>query len=82
MKKFALIFIMMLTTFVINAAGFKPLINKNGIYVPFNENTDIVTGFKPSYKTPKESINYYRSCLGYGNGGSYREVQRLSSLCS
>lgn len=68
MKKTSLFIIAIFIVSVINAAGFKPLINKNGTYVPFDEKTDIVPEFKPSEKSPKGSINYYRSCLGYGNG--------------
>lgn len=68
MKKIILFISAMFIASITNAAGFKPLINKNGTYVPFDEKTDIVPGFKPSEKSPKGSINYYRSCLGYGNG--------------
>lgn len=68
MKKTLLFIMAVFTIAMSNAAGFKPLINKNGTYVPFDENTDIVQGYKPSANCPKGSINYYRSCLGYGNG--------------
>ena len=68
MKKIILFISAMFIASITNAAGFKPLINKNGTYVPFDEKTDIVPGFKTSEKSPKGSINYYRSCLGYGNG--------------
>lgn len=68
MKKFIILFWAMLITSTLSAAGFKPLINKNGTYVPFDETKDIVEGYKPSANCPKGSINYYRSCLGYGNG--------------
>ena len=68
MKKYLLFFLVILIASIVNAAGFKPLINKNGTYVPFDEKTDIVIGFKASDKSPKGSINYYIRCLGYGNG--------------
>ena len=68
MKKTSLFIITIFIVSMINAAGIKPLINKNGLYVPFSEETDIVEGYKPSANCPKGSINYYRSCLGYGEG--------------
>ena len=68
MKKISLfISAMFMVTFAF-AAGLKPLINKNGTYVLFDEKSDVVEGYKPSANCPKGSINYYRSCLGYGNG--------------
>lgn len=67
MKKSLLFFIAAFTSLVA-FAGVNPLINKNGTYVPFNEKTDIVSGFESSEECPKGSINYYRSCLGYENG--------------
>lgn len=67
MKKSLLFFIAVFTSLVA-FAGFNPLINKNGTYVPFNEKTDIVAGFKQTDKCPKGSFNYYRSCLGYSDG--------------
>ena len=69
MKKLVLLFFSAMCIAVLaNAAGFKPLINKNGTFVPFDEKADIVEGYKTSANCPKGSINYYRSCLGYGNG--------------
>lgn len=67
MKQHYILIIFLLATSIANAVGFRPLINKNGSYVPFDENTDIVAGFIPSEKYPKGSISYYRTCLGYGN---------------
>lgn len=66
MKKF-FIFIVLFATAVANVFGFEPYINKNGSYVLFDENTDIVADFVPSEKCAKGSFNYFRSCLGYGN---------------
>jgi len=66
MKKFFIIFVLFVTI-VTNVFGFEPYINKNGSYVLFDENTDIVAGFVPSEKCPKGSFNYFRSCLGYNN---------------
>lgn len=49
-------------------AGWIPFVNKNGVYKPFDEKTDIVKTFVQTDKCPKGSFNYYRSCLGYLDG--------------
>ena len=64
MKKILLIIFSIFATINISA-GWTVFINCNGIYRPFNEETDVVSSFEQSEKCPKGSFNYYRSCLGY-----------------
>lgn len=67
MKKNLFFVVVLFVSTIVSAAGFEPFIKKNGSYVKFNENTDIVPGFVESETCKKGSFNYFRACLGYGN---------------
>lgn len=67
MKRFVL-FLSAILIVSIAKAGFNPLVNRDGTFLPFDENTDVVAGFKPNDKCPKGSFNFYVACLGYLRG--------------
>ena len=67
MKMSVFIFVALLLASTLNA-GIKPFVNKNGTYLPFDENSDVIDGFVPPVDSEKGSVNYYCSCLGYGKG--------------
>ena len=71
MKKSSLFIIAVFIVSVINAAGFKPLINKNGTYVPFDEKYTIAKAdFTLPYSAAINKDNFYATQFHPEKSGS------------